>query len=189
MSLASLPLTLHRWVIWKDSRIARAFLLLLALGQWTLLVLGTSASPPSSLACPCLLSSDVANIKAMKDDCVCIVYPTYPQMNGVTLIYSESGCYTRIGALFIRRISATFFDLVVLVLSVLGLSSQRCESPLKRRLRAQGIMYFAVAGIAYIPPMVWIFLVLHPVPCSHRPSRFLLYSITLVRSHPFRCCP
>ena len=46
------------------------------------------------------------------------------------------------------------FDLLVFILSVVGLSSQRSESPLKRRLRAQGILYFAVAVIVYIPPAV-----------------------------------
>ena len=55
---------------------------------------------------------------------------------------------------FIRCVSAITLDLLVLVLSIVWLSSQRHEIPLKKRLRTQGIFYFAVAGIIYIPPMV-----------------------------------
>ena len=33
----------HRWMIWKDSRLVHALLFLLALGQWTLFVVGTCA--------------------------------------------------------------------------------------------------------------------------------------------------
>ena len=48
-----------------------------------------------------------------------------------------------------------FYDLLVFLLSVVGLSREQSKSPLKGRLRAQGILYFAVAVIAYIPPSVW----------------------------------
>ncbi|KAN0080309.1 hypothetical protein V8E55_009875 [Tylopilus felleus] len=83
-----------------------------------------------------LLVIDVTMISATEMDGVCQVHLRYPQMNAIAIMYS------------------TFFDLLVLVLSVVGLSSQRSESPLKRRLRAQGISYFAIAGLAYIPPVV-----------------------------------
>jgi len=110
---------IRTWVIWKESRWAHALLLLLALGQWTMMVIEV-----------------VVNIKTINVDGVCEAYVNYPQIDAAALIYT------------------TLYDLLVLVLLVVGLSSEQSESPLKRRLRAQGIVYFAVAVIAYIPSMV-----------------------------------
>ena len=93
-------------------------------------------------------------ISATEMDGVCQVHLRYPQMNAIAIMYCELRCDIQIGVVFTRSTQATFFDLLVLVLSVVGLSSQRSESPLKRRLRAQGISYFAIAGLAYIPPVV-----------------------------------
>jgi hypothetical protein len=86
---------------------------------------------------------------------VCEVYVNYPQLDAAAVIYSGSNYYVQTGVVLIRCISATFYDLFVFVLTVVGLSSERSESPLKRRLRAQGVLYLAVAVIAYIPLMVW----------------------------------
>lgn len=47
------------------------------------------------------------------------------------------------------------YDFLVLILSIVKLSKQQSQSPLKERLRTQGVLYFAVAAIAYIPPTVW----------------------------------
>ncbi|KAG6369462.1 hypothetical protein JVT61DRAFT_14571 [Boletus reticuloceps] len=49
-------------------------------------------------------------------------------------------------------------DFLVLVLLVVGLSSQRSKSPLKKRLRIQGILYCAVAGVTYISTVVVVLL-------------------------------
>jgi len=46
------------------------------------------------------------------------------------------------------------YDLLVLLLSVVKLSYEPSKSPLKERLRAQGILYFIVAAIANVLPMV-----------------------------------
>ena len=46
------------------------------------------------------------------------------------------------------------YDLLVLLLSVVKLSYEPSKSPLKERLRAQGILYFTVAAIANILPTV-----------------------------------
>ncbi|KAI9462606.1 hypothetical protein HD554DRAFT_1452003 [Boletus coccyginus] len=71
---------------------------------------------------------------------VCVTHFTQP---GVTAgVYVYTVCY----------------DLLVLVLSVVKLSYQPSKSPLKEHLRAQGILYFTVAAIANIPPMVFAFL-------------------------------
>jgi hypothetical protein len=94
------------------------------------------------------------NIKTINVDGVCEAYVNYPQIDAAALIYSGSNSYVQTGVVLIRCISATLYDLLVLVLLVVGLSSEQSESPLKRRLRAQGIVYFAVAVIAYIPSMV-----------------------------------
>ena len=46
------------------------------------------------------------------------------------------------------------YDLIVLVLATVKLSRQPSKSPLKERLRTQGLLYFAVATMANILPMV-----------------------------------
>ena len=46
------------------------------------------------------------------------------------------------------------YDLIVLVLSIVNLSRQSSKSPLKDRLRAQGLLYFAIATMANILPIV-----------------------------------
>ena len=104
-----------------------------------------------------LLSLEVAaSIRTVNIQGVCVVYLNYPQIDAAAIIYSGSNYYVQTGVVLIRRISAMFYDLLVLVLSVVGLSNERSESPLKRRLRAQGVLYFAVAVIAYIPLIVWV---------------------------------
>ena len=102
-----------------------------------------------------------ASIRTVNIQGVCVVYLNYPQLDAAALIYSGSGQHVQIGVVLTQCISAMFYDLLVLVLSVVGLSNERSESPLKRRLRAQGILYFVVAVIAYIPSMVWGF---YPLP-------------------------
>lgn len=54
------------------------------------------------------------------------------------------------------------YDFLVLILSIVKLSTQPSKSRLGERLRAQGLLYFAVAAIAYILPTVWT---LHHVTC------------------------
>jgi hypothetical protein len=61
------------------------------------------------------------------------------------------------------------YDLIVLVLSIVKLSRQSCKSPLKDRLRAQGLLYFAVATMANIPPIV----------CTPHASFIIIYSSLL----------
>lgn len=46
------------------------------------------------------------------------------------------------------------YDLLVLVLSIAKLSKQPSNSPLKERLRVQGLLYFAVAAVANVLPTV-----------------------------------
>lgn len=70
------------------------------------------------------------------------------------MIYSELGYYVQAGVVFIRCIEAPCYDLLVFVLSVVGLSRKRSDSPLKKCLYFQGTVYFAIAGLAYIPPLV-----------------------------------
>ncbi|KAF8555167.1 hypothetical protein OG21DRAFT_936775 [Imleria badia] len=92
-----------------------------------------------------MLAVDVTTVRSININGVGRVFIGHPQVNAATIIYT------------------TLFDLLVFILSVVGLSSQRSESPLKRRLRAQGISYFAVAVIVYIPPMVAALLDITPV--------------------------
>jgi hypothetical protein len=42
---SSTNLMIRTWVIWKNSHLVHLLLSLLALGHWTILVLGTSSSP------------------------------------------------------------------------------------------------------------------------------------------------
>ncbi|KAF8555169.1 hypothetical protein OG21DRAFT_936705 [Imleria badia] len=118
MASSSMNFLIRTWVIWKDSRLVHALLVLLVLGQWTMLVV------------------DVTMIRSININGVDEVYMSHPQTNAVAILYT------------------TLFDLLVFVLSVVGLSSQQSESPLTRRLRAQGVLYFAIAGVVYIPPVV-----------------------------------
>ena len=53
------------------------------------------------------------------------------------------------------------YDLIVLVLSTVKLSRQPSKSPLKERLRTQGLLYFTVATMANILPMVCTLHVRH----------------------------
>ena len=143
-----------------------------------------SAFPPTV---SCLLSLEVAMVRSININGVNQVYIDHPEVNAAAIIYSEMGCYAQCGIVFIPFIQATLFNLLVFVLSVVGLSSERFECPLKRRLRTQGILYFAVAGIVYIPPVV--------SPYSPPPTgfsiifRLLLSLVTAVRLNFFRCCP
>lgn len=57
---------------------------------------------------------------------------------------------------------ALIYDFLVLVLSTVGLSKRPSKSPLRKRLRAQGLVYFVIAVITYIPPAVGS---LHSAPC------------------------
>ena len=118
-------------------------------------------SPNSSL----LSLEVVMNIRTININGVCEVYYKYPQMDVATLIYSEFKLFIQTGVVLIESIQATFYDLLVFVLSAVRLSRERSKSPLKRRLRAQGILYFAAAVIAYIPPSVGS--PYYPIPCSH----------------------
>ncbi|KAF8127619.1 hypothetical protein EV363DRAFT_1343887 [Boletus edulis] len=122
LGCSSTNFIIRTWVIWKDSRLMQALILVLALAQWTLLVI------------------NVVNIRSNSANCHCAVYETSPQINAATLIYT------------------TFLDLLMFVSSIVGLSNQRYESPLKKRLRAQGILYCALAGISNIPPAVFALL-------------------------------
>ncbi|KAF8439869.1 hypothetical protein L210DRAFT_3540669 [Boletus edulis BED1] len=114
LGCSSTNFIIRTWVIWKDSRLTQALILVLALAQWTLLVI------------------NVVNIRSNSANCHCAVYETSPQINAATLIYT------------------TFLDLLMFVF--------RYESPLKKRLRAQGILYCALAGISNIPPAVFALL-------------------------------
>ncbi|KAN0080267.1 hypothetical protein V8E55_009833 [Tylopilus felleus] len=104
-----------------------------------------------------VLVEDVAITHPVNVNGVCEVYLKYPRLNAATFIYT------------------TFFDSTVFVLSVVGLSSQRCESPLTRRLRLQAILYIAVAGISYIPPIVSLLL-------GNFSVYFLLYNTAITLS-------
>lgn len=157
-------------------------LLSLALGQWIMLVVGEGVSSFFSFA-SCFLSLDVAVIRLIEVNGICDIHFSYPQINATTLVYSESGHCVWSGVVLIYQ--ATFFDLLVFVLSVVGLSSQRSDSPLKRRLRTQGVVYIAVAVISYIPSMVCC-LTPHSVRLSIAITRFLLFSTTPVRLDLFR---
>ncbi|KAH0834159.1 hypothetical protein J3R83DRAFT_11464, partial [Lanmaoa asiatica] len=79
---------------------------------------------------------NVITIDSGEVDGICEVSFSIPQVYAASLIYTM--CY----------------DFLVFVLSVVGLSRQRSKSSLKKRLCTQGIFYFAVAGIFYIPPVV-----------------------------------
>ncbi|KAF8439870.1 hypothetical protein L210DRAFT_2185642 [Boletus edulis BED1] len=109
-----------------------------------------------------MLAIDVVNIRAINVGHVCDLYLNHPQMDAITLIYTMG------------------IDCLVLVLLVVGLSSQRSKSPLKKCLRVQGILYCAVAGVSYISTVVVVLL--------HNPAVFDLISdlavvvITIVSS-------
>ncbi|KAI9568751.1 hypothetical protein HD554DRAFT_712493 [Boletus coccyginus] len=83
---------------------------------------------------------DRATSRVTNENGFCEIYFNYPQINvavfGYTMVY----------------------DLLVSVLSIVALSRGRSESPLKRRLYTQSILYFVIAGITYIPPMVFVVL-------------------------------
>ncbi|KAF8547862.1 hypothetical protein OG21DRAFT_839423 [Imleria badia] len=86
-----------------------------------------------------VLALDAANLQAIgKNDCIIDI--THPALNAAVFVYSL--CY----------------DFLVLVLSIVGLSRQSSKSPLMKRLRAQGLVYFMVAVVTYIVPTVFAFL-------------------------------
>ncbi|KAN0078411.1 hypothetical protein V8E55_010468 [Tylopilus felleus] len=81
-----------------------------------------------------ILALDVANLQGAQIGTRCVVVVARPALNGAVFIYS------------------LFLDFLVLVFATVGLSRQTSKSPLAKRLRAQGIVYFAVAMVTYIPP-------------------------------------
>jgi len=87
-----------------------------------------------------ILALDVANFKAFRSDRVCVVQSIHPAVNAGALVYT------------------TCYDLLVFVLSIVKLSRQPSKSPLNEHLRAQGLLYFAVATMANVLPMVFAFL-------------------------------
>jgi len=113
---------IRAWLIWKDSRWIHVLLVVLALGQWTIMVYGISL------------------LRLIDTDGLCMVYFDHTQVNAAAFIY------------------VTICDLFVFALSVVGLSKQRSQSPLTKRLQKQGIFYSAIVGIAYIPPAVFALL-------------------------------
>jgi hypothetical protein len=62
---ASYTFTLRRWVIWKDSCLVHALLLLLALGQWILMMIRTGTSSQSFFR---LTPSFFRNVDESRDD-------------------------------------------------------------------------------------------------------------------------
>ncbi|KAI9567132.1 hypothetical protein HD554DRAFT_1027648 [Boletus coccyginus] len=87
-----------------------------------------------------ILVTNTATVKASGLNGVCVIHYTQPAVTAGVYVYTM--CY----------------DLLVLVLSVVKLSYQPSTSPLKERLRTQGILYFAVAAIINIPSTVFAFL-------------------------------
>jgi hypothetical protein len=98
-----------------------------------------------------ILALEAADFKAFRSNGVCIVQFMDPAVFAGAVVYTM--CY----------------DLIVLVLSIVKLSRQSCKSPLKDRLRAQGLLYFAVATMANIPPIV----------CTPHASFIIIYSSLL----------
>ncbi|KAG8215902.1 hypothetical protein J3R82DRAFT_7872, partial [Butyriboletus roseoflavus] len=133
---SSTNLMIRTWVIWKYSRLVHILLLLLALGQWTILVINATT------------------VKSLTSNGVCVMYLTQPAAAAGAYVYSEPRYCLQSGVLFIRFASAMCYDLIVFVLSVVKLSKQPSDS-LKERLRAQGLLYFAVVATANILPTVW----------------------------------
>ena len=116
-----------------------------------------------------ILRSEVANVRSYRSIEGCIAYLTYPVLSGGIFVYSESHHYVLSGVLFIRRVPAMCYDFLVLVLSIVKLSKQPSKSSLGERLRAQGLLYFVIAAMAYIPPTVWTLHAALPVTIlTHR---------------------
>lgn len=113
------------------------------------------------------LALDVANIKAFRSNGVCVVHLTHPAVSAGVFMYSKPH-FVQNRILLIRYVSAVCYDLTVLVLSILRLSKEPSKSALKERLRAQGLLYFAVATIANVLPTVWTLHV--PLPCVYSSS-------------------
>ncbi|KAH0835765.1 hypothetical protein J3R83DRAFT_9603 [Lanmaoa asiatica] len=87
-----------------------------------------------------VLALDVTNLQATKLNGKCAVHVVRPEMNAIVFVYSL--CY----------------DFLVLVLSIVGLSRRPSKSPLMKRLRTQGLVYFVVAVVTYIPPTAFALL-------------------------------
>ena len=94
------------------------------------------------------------NFRSYGSNGVCVTYPIFPEMTPVVFLYSELDQYVLSEVLFIQCVVAMCYDFLALVLSIVKLSRQPSKSPLKERLRAQGLSYFAVVTVTCIPPMV-----------------------------------
>lgn len=99
-----------------------------------------------------ILWLDVANLQGAQIGTRCVVVVARPALNGAVFIYCKSNWLS--GLLILDGAEALFLDFLVLVFATVGLSRQTSKSPLAKRLRAQGIVYFAVAMVTYIPPTV-----------------------------------
>jgi len=87
-----------------------------------------------------VLILDMANLRSWGSDGDCIVSLVHPSLGATLFVYTM--CY----------------DFFVLVLSFIKLSKQSSKSPLTERLRTQGLLYFVVVALSYIPPTVFSFL-------------------------------
>lgn len=160
----------RRWVIWFDSLSVHILLLLATLLHWSLLVASTNVPWISSL--PKFVSSffrsGICEVDSHRWNlCEVSQQPGIWHCNyglqWVELIDYVQPCVH-------RRVKAVTYDLLVLVLLVVGLSRQQSECTLTKRLHSQGISYFIIVMLTFIPVIV-------------RDSRSSLYSC----SHRPRC--
>ena len=90
-------------MIWKDSRWVHALLLLLALGQWTLVVIRTCASSHIFPRLTPFLEVAV-NLRTININGFCEAYLIYPQMDVAALIYSGPIFYLQTGVVLIESV-------------------------------------------------------------------------------------
>lgn len=177
--------TWRRWMIWKDSRWVHALLLVLSLGQWGMLVFGTSPSSHwQSFSHAFFGQTRQLSVRWMKMESV--RFPSSIRTRTLQSSYTVSPITaSKTSVVFNRCIRVTCYDLLVFVLSVVGLSKRRSESPLKKHLRGQGILYLALVVMVYIPPTVWSPYSPFHTACSSSYFRLPLCSMFPVRLNYF----
>lgn len=100
-----------------------------------------------------VLPLDLANIRSYQVDGQCNVYLVHSAVNAAVFVYCESKTLVQI-VCSLQDTQALCYDFLVLVLSFARLSAQSSKSPFMKRLHAQGLLYFVVVVVTYVPPTV-----------------------------------
>ena len=142
--------------VWNRSRLVMVPLVVMALGQWALLLhsITTVHSSWSDIAGACVVHS-VSRVLIEAN----YIYSKSSARFSFPVVQDDMGCSTLV------LNTAMSFDFIVLVLTTIGLVRSPTRSSLWQLLFRQGIIYFLVAFIANSIPTIFLLLDLNSMYC------------------------